>query len=82
MAGHQARAGRRVVAFGVARGRVDADQTPVIDEPLGLVVLGERLRADVCTIPNPTGQQNPGSQKPTAAPPAGPQQAPSSGQKI
>jgi serine protease Do len=47
-----------------------------------IAVLRERLRADVCTIPNPTGQQNPGSQKPTAAPPAGPQQAPSSGQKI
>ena len=46
IAGHEARAGRRVVAFGVARGRVDADETPVIDKPLGLVVLGERLRAD------------------------------------
>ncbi|MDX6441594.1 MAG: cation-transporting P-type ATPase [Gaiellaceae bacterium] len=46
IAGHQARAGRRVVAFGVARGPVDADELPAIDEPLGLVVLGERLRAD------------------------------------
>jgi cation-transporting P-type ATPase E len=46
LAEHEARAGRRVVAFGVARGRVDADSDPVIDEPLGLVVLGERLRAD------------------------------------
>ncbi len=43
---HEARAGRRVVAFGVADGAVDADTTPVISEPLGLVVLGERLRAD------------------------------------
>jgi serine protease Do len=51
-----------------------------------IAVLRERLRADVCTIPNPTGQppggQTPGGQKPTAAPPAAPQQAPSSGQKI
>jgi cation-transporting ATPase E len=46
LAEQEARAGRRVVAFGVARGRVDADSTPVIDEPLGLVVLSERLRAD------------------------------------
>ena len=46
IAGYQARAGRRVVAFGVARGRVDANETPVVDEPLGLVVLGERLRTD------------------------------------
>ncbi len=43
---HEARAGRRVVAFGVADGAVDAETTPVISEPLGLVVLGERLRAD------------------------------------
>ena len=42
----EAHAGRRVVAFGTARGPVDAGSTPVIDEPLGLVVLGERLRAD------------------------------------
>jgi cation-transporting ATPase E len=46
LAEREARAGRRVVAFGVARGRVDADSTPVIDEPLGLVVLSERLRTD------------------------------------
>ena len=46
VADREARAGRRVVAFGTARGRVDADSTPEIDEPLGLVVLGERLRAD------------------------------------
>jgi P-type E1-E2 ATPase len=46
LAEHEARAGRRVVAFGIARGRVDADSAPMIDEPLGLVVLGERLRAD------------------------------------
>jgi cation-transporting P-type ATPase E len=43
---NEARAGRRVVAFGVADGTVDAETTPVISEPLGLVVLGERLRAD------------------------------------
>jgi cation-transporting P-type ATPase E len=42
----QARAGRRVVAFGTARGRVDADSSPEIGEPLGLVILGERLRDD------------------------------------
>jgi cation-transporting ATPase E len=46
IAAHEARAGRRVVEFGVARGQVDADETPVVDKPLGLVVLGERLRAD------------------------------------
>jgi P-type E1-E2 ATPase len=46
VAEREARAGRRVVAFGTARGRVDADSSPDIDEPLGLVVLGERLRAD------------------------------------
>jgi cation-transporting P-type ATPase E len=43
---NEARTGRRVVAFGVADGTVDAETTPVISEPLGLVVLGERLRAD------------------------------------
>jgi len=43
---NEARAGRRVVAFGVADGAVDAETTPLISEPLGLVVLGERLRAD------------------------------------
>ena len=42
----QARAGRRVVAFGTTRGRVDADSSPEIGEWLGLVVLGERLRDD------------------------------------
>jgi cation-transporting ATPase E len=46
LAEHEARAGRRVVAFGVARGPVDADAKPVIDEPLGLAVLRERLRTD------------------------------------
>jgi P-type E1-E2 ATPase len=43
---NEARTGRRVVAFGVADGTVDAETTPVISKPLGLVVLGERLRAD------------------------------------
>jgi cation-transporting ATPase E len=42
----EARAGRRVVAFGTARGRVTAGDDPAIDELLGLVVIGERLRAD------------------------------------
>ena len=46
LAEHEARAGRRVVAFGVAGGPVNAETTPVISKPLGLVVLGERLRAD------------------------------------
>ena len=46
LADREARAGRRVVAFGIARGRADVDSSPVIAEPLGLVVLGERLRAD------------------------------------
>lgn len=46
LAEREARAGRRVVAFGVAEGRVEAETTPQISEPLGLVVLGERLRAD------------------------------------
>src|SRR6266851_7192148 len=37
-----------------------------------IAVLRERLRADVCTIPNPTGQ-TPGGQTPTSAPaPAAP----------
>jgi hypothetical protein len=40
-----------------------------------IALLRERLRADVCTIPNPAGQ------KPTSAPDT-PQQAPSGGQKI
>ncbi len=46
LAEHEANAGRRVVAFGIARGPVDADSTPVIDKTLGLAVLSERLRAD------------------------------------
>jgi cation-transporting ATPase E len=46
LAEHEARSGRRVVAFGVADGPVDAETTPPISKPLGLVVLGERLRAD------------------------------------
>jgi cation-transporting ATPase E len=46
LADHEARAGRRVVAFGVARNDVDADSIPEIDRPLGLVILSERLRAD------------------------------------
>jgi cation-transporting ATPase E len=46
LAEREARSGRRVVAFGVSRGRLDAHSTPEIDTPLGLVVLGERLRAD------------------------------------
>jgi cation-transporting P-type ATPase E len=39
-------AGRRVVAFGTAGGRLDAESPPRGLELLGLVVLGERLRAD------------------------------------
>ncbi len=46
IAGREARAGRRVVAFGTARGTLESDSAPAIDELLGLVVLGERLRAD------------------------------------
>jgi magnesium-transporting ATPase (P-type) len=46
LAEREAEAGRRVVAFGVARGPIDADSSPVFDEPLGLAVLGERLRGD------------------------------------
>ena len=46
LAEHEAEAGRRVVAFGIAHGSVDADATPVIDKTLGLAVLSERLRAD------------------------------------
>src|SRR2546425_5749399 len=45
-ADQEARAGRRVVAFGVARGPLTADSSPVIEAPLGIVVLGERLRGD------------------------------------
>ena len=48
-----------------------------------IAVLRERLRADVCTIPTPSGQA-PGGQKPTSSPtpPGAPEQAPSGGQKI
>src|SRR5207248_6756982 len=46
VADREAGAGRRVVAFGTAHGRGHADSSPEIDEPLGLVVLGERLRDD------------------------------------
>jgi magnesium-transporting ATPase (P-type) len=46
LAEQEARAGRRVVAFGLASGRVDADSEPEVAQLLGLVVLGERLRAD------------------------------------
>ena len=46
LAEREARSGRRVVAFGSSRGRLDAHSTPVIEKPLGLVVLSERLRAD------------------------------------
>ena len=46
LAEHEARAGRRVVAFGSADGAVTAATTPAIGQLLGLVVLGERLRAD------------------------------------
>jgi cation-transporting P-type ATPase E len=46
IAEEEARAGRRVVAFGVARGPIRADSAPVIEKTLGLAVLGERLRAD------------------------------------
>ncbi len=46
IAEEDARAGRRVVAFGIARGPIGADSAPVIEQTLGLAVLGERLRAD------------------------------------
>jgi P-type E1-E2 ATPase len=46
LAQHETHAGRRVLAFGVASGRVEAESTPEIEQTLGLVVLGERLRAD------------------------------------
>jgi cation-transporting P-type ATPase E len=46
LAEHEARAGRRVVAFGTTHERVSAEAPPEKTEPLGLVVLGERLRAD------------------------------------
>src|SRR5437868_8918203 len=42
----EAEGGRRVLAFGIARGRGDVEGEPAIDHLLGLVVLGERLRAD------------------------------------
>src|SRR5205085_12259026 len=42
----QARAGRRVVAFGTANGPLDEDRPPAIAKLLGLVVLDERLRDD------------------------------------
>jgi cation-transporting P-type ATPase E len=46
MADHEARSGRRVVAFGSADETVSAETTPSIGQLLGLVVLGEQLRAD------------------------------------
>jgi P-type E1-E2 ATPase len=46
VADEEARAGRRVVAVGSARGGVDEDAPPTIGQLLGLVVLGERLRSD------------------------------------
>ena len=42
----QARAGRRVVAFGTATAKVDDDAPPAIAHLLGVVVLAERLRDD------------------------------------
>jgi len=46
VAEREAQSGRRVVAFGTADGPPDAGAPPPIDRQLGLVVLGERLRAD------------------------------------
>jgi cation-transporting ATPase E len=46
LAEREARRGRRVVAFGTTRERVSAETPPALVEPLGLVVLAERLRAD------------------------------------
>ena len=46
VADEEARSGRRVVAFGIARGSVDEDAPPAVAQLLGLVVLGERLRSD------------------------------------
>jgi magnesium-transporting ATPase (P-type) len=46
VAEREAIAGRRVLAFGRAAGLPDAETPPRGLEPLGLVVLGERLRAD------------------------------------
>ncbi len=46
VADEQSHAGRRVVAFGTAHGPVEEDEPVAIAEVLGVVVLGERLRAD------------------------------------
>ncbi|MDX6486333.1 MAG: cation-transporting P-type ATPase, partial [Gaiellaceae bacterium] len=46
VAAQEAADGRRVVAFGVASGALVAEQPPAISQTLGLVILGERLRAD------------------------------------
>jgi cation-transporting ATPase E len=45
-ADENARAGRRVVAFGTARVEPDDSSAPAIAQLLGIVVLAERLRAD------------------------------------
>jgi cation-transporting P-type ATPase E len=46
LAEKEAREGRRVVAFGTARGRVETARPPEDVEPLGIVILSERLRPD------------------------------------
>jgi cation-transporting P-type ATPase E len=46
VAEREALAGRRVVAYGIARGTTTVEEPPAIERTLGLVVLGERLRAD------------------------------------
>jgi len=46
VADEQARTGRRVVAFGTARGHVADDAPLAIGQLLGVVVLAERLRTD------------------------------------
>jgi cation-transporting P-type ATPase E len=46
LADEEARAGRRVVAFGTARGTVTEEQPVAIERLLGVIVLGERLRDD------------------------------------
>jgi cation-transporting P-type ATPase E len=46
VADEEARSGRRVVAFGIARGSVGEDAPPTIGQLLGLAVLGERLRSE------------------------------------
>jgi cation-transporting ATPase E len=46
LADEEARAGRRVVAFGTARGTVAEDAPLSIERLLGVIVLGERLRDD------------------------------------